>query len=252
METIQQVRVAKNVRRFKKGLMGRWGLTDYHDIHTPCYFFNINNDKDIAAAKKHEGFKLIHFVNARGDQFIDRLKGIPDMVIIGNPYLTKIEGHNIKWEVNFELKDFSIFKPNPLGDKIYCYIGMGKEGKRGWDIAKEIEKRIDLEIIYGIQRSKYQCVGMEEVKVMYDKCFLNLNLDPSGGGGMITVTELGLMGRMTIMNTKFERESIIPYKDIDEIVEIINRESKKIGTVQPAMNPHNTGEEWLNVDFWLK
>ncbi len=250
MGKIEQVRVSRGVRRFKKGLMERWGLKDYHDPHAPCYFFNINDRKDIEAVRRHKGFKLIHFVNARGDQFIDSLKGVPNTVIIGNPYLTKTDGHKIKWDVNFEIKDFSMFKPNPLGDKIYCYVGMGNKNEREWDTAKEIQKMIDYEIIYGIQRAKRECVGMDEVKAMYDKCFLNLNLERSGGGGLITATELGLMGRMTIMNTKSRRESIIPYRDIDEIVEIINRESKKIGTVQPAINPHNTGKEWLNVDFW--
>ncbi len=248
MGGIRQVRVARSVKSFRRGLMDRWGLKKYHNINAPCYFFGIFNKKDIAAVKKHKGFKLIHFINARGDQFIDRLKGVPDMVIIGNPYLTKTEGHNIKWVANdelhlFEIKDFSVFKPNTLGDKIYLYQCNNYDK----DMAEEIQKRIDFEIIYGIP----QQLGMKELKAdYYDKSFLNINLSPTGGGGMTTVTELGLMGRMTIMNTKIKRKSIISYKNIDEVVEIINRESKKIGTVQPAMNPHNTGEEWMQIKFW--
>lgn len=252
MGKIRQVRASKGVRRFKQGLMDRWKLKDYHDIYAPCYFFNLNDDKDIDAVRKHKGFKLIHFVNARGDQFIDKLKGIPDLVIKGNPYLTKTEGHKIKWDVTFEIKDYSMFKPNVLGNKIYCYIGKGRVGERGWDIAKELQKKINFEIIYGIQRSNSKCAGLKFLKEnYYDNCFLNLNLEKSGGGGRTTITELGLMGRKTIFNTKFCRDSIIPYTNMDDIIDIINKESKKIGTIQKAMNPHNTGEEWLNVDFWL-
>ncbi len=245
---IQQVRVAKSVELFKQGLINRWGLKDYHDTNAPCYFFGFFNDEDIAAANKHKGFKLIHFVNARGNQFIGKLKSVPGMVVMGNPYLTKTEGYKVKHNVKFEIKDYSAFKPNVLGNMIYCYA---PNKKYNVSIAKEVEKRTGYKILYGHRKGKKGWVSIEDLKAnCYDKCFLNLNLSSTGGGGFTTVKELGLMGRMTIMNTKIERESIIPYKDIDEIIEIINRESNKIGTIQPAIDPHNTGEEWLNVDFW--
>ena len=39
--------------------------------------------------------------------------------------------------------------------------------------------------------------------------------------------------------------------DEDEIIYHINNESKKIGTIQDSMNPHNIKDEWINTNFWL-
>ena len=52
---------------------------------------------------------------------------------------------------------------------------------------------------------------------------------------------------------------MIPYKDysreaaIENIVEIIKVEAKKIGTVQPVIDSHTiTTDEWLYLDFYQK
>jgi len=45
--------------------------------------------------------------------------------------------------------------------------------------------------------------------------------------------------------------NFIYYNCVDDIINIINKESKKIGTIQPKINAHNVGNEWLNLDFWL-
>ena len=43
-------------------------------------------------------------------------------------------------------------------------------------------------------------------------------------------------------------------EDVEErvnvILDIINEEAKKIGTIQPPMDPHAIGKEWLDIDFW--
>ena len=91
----------------------------------------------------------------------------------------------------------------------------------------------------------------------YDKSFLNLNL--SRGTGLSTAIELGLMGRKTIFKPtmqnniqRLELPIFIHYNTIDDIIEIINQESKKIGTIQPAIQSHNVGKEWLHLNFWIK
>lgn len=45
--------------------------------------------------------------------------------------------------------------------------------------------------------------------------------------------------------------NFIDYNTIDDIINIIIGESKKIGTIQPPINAHNVGDEWLYLDFWL-
>jgi hypothetical protein len=36
------------------------------------------------------------------------------------------------------------------------------------------------------------------------------------------------------------------------MIENIKNESKKIGTIQPSMNPHTVDSEWLELDYLLK
>jgi hypothetical protein len=69
---------------------------------------------------------------------------------------------------------------------------------------------------------------------------------------------MGLMGRKTIIKNNYintiqriDFPNFIYYETIDDIVKIINEESKKIGTIQPSINAHNVGDEWLNLNFWI-
>ena len=243
---IKQVRVSHGLRRFKPGIMERWGLKDYHDKNAPCLFLNINGKEDIDAVKNHKGFKLIFFANARGNQFINHFVGVRDLVVMSNPYLNIPDGIKVK-DGFFEIKDYSMFKPNRLGDKIYSYIGNERQKEKyGYNILKNLQKSIKYEIIFGMQGNSIEYVKHN----YYDNCFLNLNFNKSGGGGLTTVKELALMGRKTIMNTKFDYDCIIPYKD-DDIIKIINGEAKKIGTIQPGKDYHTIGPEWQYVSYWI-
>ena len=248
---IRQVRVSHGLRRFKKGLMERWNLADYHDRDAPCLFFNINGEEDINAVKNHKGFKLIFFGNARGNQFIKSFVGLKNLVVIGNAYLDVPEGIKVKDTGNptpFEIKDYSMFTPCKLGDKIYSYIGNDRQKhKYGYEQLCEIQKKIDYKIIMAKNEHSIEFVKHN----FYETSFLNLNLNRSGGGGLTTMRELALMGRKTIMNTKFDYPCIIPYKDENDIIRIINEEAKKIGTVQPGKDYHTTGKEWRNVSYWV-
>lgn len=245
---IKQVRVSHGLRQFKKGLMERWNLADYYDRDAPCLFFNINGEEDINAVKNHNGFKLIFFGNARGNQFIKSLIGIKDLIVIANPYLDIPKGIKVK-DGGFEIKDYSMFKPNKLGNKIYSYIGNdAQKRKYGYEHLWEIQKKIGYDIIMA---KNEHSMGYVKEKY-YNQCFLNLNLNISGGGGMTTVRELALMGRKTVMNTKFNYPCIIPYKDDNDIVRIINEEAEKIGTMQPGEDYHTMGAEWQNEKYWIE
>lgn len=249
---INQVRVSHGLRRFKPGIMKRWNLQDYHDKNASCLFLNINGKEDIDAVKDHQGFKLILFANARGNEFINHFVGVPDLVVMNNPYLDVPEGmmsRGPKWDFTpFEIKDYSMFKPNKLGDKIYAYVGNDRAKDRfGYNILKNLQKTIKTGILLGFQGHT-----IEDLKRnYYDKCFLNINLSRSGGGGLTTVREMSLMGRNTIMNTKVGYKTIIPYKDNADIIRLINKEAEKIGTVQPGYDYHTIGKEWQDEKYWM-
>jgi len=247
---IKQVRVSHGLRRFKPGIMKRWDLKDYHDKDAPCLFFNINGKEDIDAVKNHKGFKLIFFANARGNEFIKSFIGVKDLVVIYNDFLDVPEGIQVKnagCSTPFEIRDFSIFKPSKLGDKIYSYIGNDtQKHKYGYNHLWRIQDKIS----YGIIMAKNEH-SIEYVKEKYyDNCFVNINLNRSGGGGLTTAREMAMMGRKTIMNTKFNYPFIMPYEDDEDIIRLINQEAEKIGTMQQGWDSHTVGSEWQNERFW--
>ena len=49
----------------------------------------------------------------------------------------------------------------------------------------------------------------------------------------------------------YKYPSIIGYKDDEDLINQINQESKKINTIQPSINAHTIGDEWLNIEWWL-
>ena len=38
---------------------------------------------------------------------------------------------------------------------------------------------------------------------------------------------------------------------MEDIIGIINEESKKIGSIQNPIDAHNIKDEWLDLNFWL-
>lgn len=247
---ITQIRVAPEVIFFSDGLYKKWNLKPYQDINKPCIFFGVYNDRDIQLIKRHVGFKIIWFTNTseNSKQLSKKLIGIDNLVMINDGGIDIPVGVKSK-KIILPIKDFSGFKPTKLGDKIYCYIGNNNlTNKHGYPIVKEIEKRIDFEIIYGKLGNSISYIKDN----YYDKCFLNINISDSRGSGMTTLAELGYMGRYTISNTIHNYPCVKRYKSIDDIVEIINEESKKIGTIQPSlMEKHFYDDtDWLNLDFW--
>jgi hypothetical protein len=154
-------------------------------------------------------------------------------------------------------KVYELFKPNLLGDKIYFYSGF----KSGWnfktDFITELQKKINYEIITTSHNKLDEYHSINYLKDnYYDKNFLNLNF--SDGNGLASVIELGLMGRKTIFNSKIENNiqriefpNFINYDSMEDIIGIINEESKKIGSIQNPIDAHNIKDEWLDLNFWL-
>ena len=110
---------------------------------------------------------------------------------------------------------------------------------------ERIKDKIPFDIILG---SSDMIPLLECKELYYDNCFVNLNF--SKGTGLTTVRELALMGRYTISNMNVDYISLLKYIDEDDIIELIKSESKKIGTVQPSINCHMIGDEWLDVNYW--
>ena len=244
---INQVSVAWCVKFFEEGFLSRWGLQPYSDQDEPCFFLGLEQINEI---NNHRGIKIIYPISKYDCYFLSKLEYSDNIIFVRSPYLPRDFQYKVI-DVELELKDYSLFKPNILGDKIYCYIGMeSRKNEFNFEMIQSIQSEIKYEIIYPLMDSINEFYSSDDLKEKYyDKCFLSLNL--SEGTGMTTVRELGLMGRKTITNSEYNFPSMIKYKDREDIIRIINEEAKKIGTIQPSIDCHTVKNEWLDVDFWI-
>ena len=245
MKKITQLCVDTHGIFFKDGLKKRYNFNDYTDTNEPTLFFGICTG-NINIINNHNGFKLVHCITPLDESALKHLDK-KNLHVFYGPHIDKELNLNTK-KIEIEFKDYSLFKPNTLCNKIYCYMRDKNEFK--YDVVNEIQKNINYEIIFGgLGSARRTYLDIETLKnKCYDNCFLNLNL--SKNHGFVTVRELGLMGRKTIMNTPYDFPSIIKFDNVEHIIHLINEESKKINTIQHSINPHVQNDDWLFLEFW--
>jgi hypothetical protein len=250
---IKQALIADSIKFFKKDFLQKWNLKEYYDSTQPCVFFG---GKELSAhIHEHTGFKLILPSVPNDIPNFNIVKNIKDMYIIGaiNP---NIPSEIVCKDLLVQIKDYSLFTPTTLGNKIYTYSGF----KNGYDLYKkniksihEIEKKTGFEIITTSHKELKDYHDIEYLKATYyDRSFVNLNLSRDGNH-LTTAIELGMMGRKTIMKKNYQNFSfMIDYTDLENIISIIKEESKKIGTVQPCITSDIIStDEWLNTKYWI-
>lgn len=252
---ITQCRFSNAVKFFEKGFIDRWNLKPYNNKYEDCLFFGIYNEQDVKAIKQHTGFKVIRDTNGNRLNYYKRFVGDKNLVVnakIQYPNIYKHKNDLIINTTRIPLKDFSMFKPCKLGNKIYCYIGHDyQEELYGYSFAKEIQKEIDYEIMF--TTNKYDMKYVHEN--YYKKCFINLNLTKYRNGGLTSATELAYMGRYTIGNTLVKETYIIPYPTKDRLIESIYEASRRINTTPSCLISKDAfieTDEWKYKDFWYE
>ena len=247
---ITQASIGPTVQFFKNNFLSRWNFKDYYDPNIPCVFFGAWTQSQ--KIQDHKSYKIIIATTPTDFPNWDIVTNTKDLFIV-NSLGNDIPKNILCKDITIEFKDYSLFQPNILGDKIYAYTGFKNGWGDLWNIEKlnEIQKYIDYEIIHTNHDNHQEYHSIDYLKSnYYNKSFLNLNL--SKENGLTTVIELGLMGRKTLMNEHYYKyPSIIGYKDDEDLINQINQESKKINTIQPSINAHTIGDEWLNIEWWL-
>ncbi len=244
---IKQARFSSWIWHFRDNFLKRWGLDHYHDTKAPCYFAGVYTVEDVQAINNHKGLKVVWFTGADVKNHV-YLRDENIVVKWTKSLSRKDHGFRTK-QVYIELKDYGIFKPNVLGDRVYCYVR--KPTKYDFfnkHIADQVQEVIPFKIIFG-EWGVVDPVTIYRVKrKYYDKCFVNLRLNPYAGG--TTAIELAHMGRKTI--SKRSEGFYLNYETIEDIARHIMSESNKIGTIQPDQTEgfYNASDEWLDVDFW--
>lgn len=248
---IEQYVISKHISFFEDKFKKRWNLNEYRDINKPLFFFGFNGLNHIF--ENHNGYKIVLPSTPTDLPNFRSLKNLNKTILIletdpPNGYFIPNEVVSIK--MILPIKDYSIFTPNKMGDKVYYYSGFSN----GWSpnpksFINEIQQKINFEIITTNHINKPDMYDIEYLKSeYYDKCFVNLNF--TNGHGMTTVRELALMGRKTITNSNYyDYDCIIRCVNKDDIINFINTEAKKIDTIQKSINVHTYNYDFLDVEL---
>lgn len=240
---------------FKEGMKQRWNLVEYHDPEAPTVFLGLYEPRDIQTLLNHRGPVIMIWGGADLKKSnAQLLKNRPNTFQVGYGWVKNILDN---WgmasrNLIIPLKDYSRFKPTPLGNKIYVYKGI--HGNRReyfkWDeyIQPLINEWGENNFIFG---SGYDINYVHTN--LYENCFVFIK--PNERGGSTTMWELGHMGRKTISKNQGEAPNVLEFTDINHIAQLINQEAKKIGTIQEQLsievsNYMTTGINWLNLDWW--
>jgi hypothetical protein len=252
MARIKQALVAQQISFFKENFLNRWDLQEYYDPNEPCIFFG---GRELSKyIQDHNSIKIVIPATPNDIPDFSIVTNRKDLFII-SPLKDTIPLEIPCKDILIQIKDYSLFQPNILGDKIYFYSGF----KNGYDeynknkqTIMQIESQTGYEVITTAHSNLNDFFDVNYLKTnFYDKSFLNLNLSKDGNH-LTTAIELGMMGRKTIMKKNYQNFSfMIDYVDIENIILIIKEESKKIGTIQPKIDAHSVGAEWLDLNYWL-
>jgi len=240
---IKQVSVAPFLNYFKEGLKARWGLSDYYDPYAPCLFFG--GVGQVELINKHKGYKLLYFADIV-DKYPSELNP-ENVVAFGNPYSTIPSTIPVKYGW-IETRINNAITPSPLGDKVFVYLRQPSDEIRlGLLEVQKLQKKINYEII---TLSEPNPIPFQEVvNNYYKKSFISVNFTESAG--LTTVCDLGLRGVKTIMNTKLSLSSLLEISSNEEIPLLIEKEAKKIGTIQKPIDNYNLNDVWQDLNFWI-
>jgi hypothetical protein len=237
---IKQSRFSSSVKFFENNFLKRWDIDAYHDVNAPCFFAGVYKPADVDAINNHKGLAVVWNTGRTRDIFSKLRKDIIVVESNGVPFEGK--GYNVK-RINIEIKDFTPFKPCPLGDTINWYMGTKKQQDiYGYQTYLSIKDKVKNRIVLG-----YQGNSMDKVIEMYKNCFISIKTSVQGGN--TTATELAHMGRRAISNTA--SPFCIGYKDEGNILEIISEESKRIGEMPTSLINNYFTDNWQNEKVWL-
>lgn len=226
----------------------------YKDPFEPAIFYGMYQ-KDVTVLEKHKGLAIVIW---RGSDILKKkrlrlaIKKRAKHIAISSFITKDLKKAGVPYKfIPITGVDYSKFKPFVLGNEIYVYALKSRFDFYGGKIISKIKKRCKYKVNLVKESNMY---SRKELFKIYSRCFCGLRLTPHDGVAN-TVIELGLMGRKCIYNG--DTPNAIPWnrKNIDEILENINIESKKVGktdfsTSSKVKKYISVGEDWLDTGYW--
>lgn len=247
------------VEFFEDGFRKVWNLGPYLDITSPTVFFGVYHKNDLEKIKNHKGPKIIIWGGNdmqpyQLQEFSKLQNQQPQTYTWAYPgeFSNILTSYNITHKpLHIAIKDYSQFKPIPLGENIYVYKGVhgNRPDHYKWDeIVKPLIK------VFGEDRITFtNHLPIDElIDKVYKNCFVYVKPNPKGG--CTTMWELGHMGIKTIGKSHPNIDIFTEYNDIHHLIDLIVEESKYIGKIRKDISTITknifTGTEWLTLKFW--
>ena len=229
---IQQAHISDSLTFFKKDLLSFYNLKEYNDPNEPAFFLGMYNSTDVHTYTNHKAFKVLMFA---GRDFRYRNSIQNENVLLPKRMESEYDyGINNERYANIALKDYSKFKPIPLGNSIYMYSGLdgSKELYYNGNYRDTIIRELPSYPILSVSNaSKAELYGN-----IYPRCFCYVKQRENGGN--TTKWELGLMGRECIEDNIVERISQAMSNDPEEIYEATKKQIDSSGN-------------FLNLEYWI-
>ena len=257
MRTLQGY-VPPHMVHFENGFMQKWDLKPYTDPNSPCVFLDISNEATRQLIVNHKSLAIVIWgggdTSEENAYLIGHLKHVVTPVY--GPFRIMMEEFGGKNWVNkvLALKSYQDFKPVPLGDKIYFYMGDESDYKKRYYGLPFLEPVIKY---FGIDRFILAIRGNDINWLrdnFYTQSFVNVRMNPWAGA--TTMWEMGHMGRKTVCNWTENAPCAISYHSIEDVINAIKKEEEKIGTIQTQI-AHDTkkfmneyDDRWLYTEFW--
>ena len=249
---VTQAHVGEGVLSFKDRFLTKFNLKGYHDKNAPLVIFGMYLiDDSFKVYQEHRGELVVVWCGSDGLKLNEKRANIVLSRYAIHYAMSKFLSDDLsKWGIPHDILPVcptSVdIKLHPRGDKMYFYCGSeAKKEFYGYSIAKEVEKRTGIKIIF----ANHQSYSREKLMDVYKDCFLALRLTRHDGLPN-TVVEMGLMGRRSIYNGGTPQS--IPWENVDDIcknvmAEYESRHEPNEFISWDMKNYIDIGNKWLSV-----
>lgn len=238
MEEIKQVYMSDSIKHFHKGFRSHWGLSDYEHKNEPALFVGMYSNVDLKAVENHKGKKLVMFSGAdRNNSHLVNCEILAD----------EFQSKHIKTKmpiriVNMSYRSFDKFKPEPLGEKIYCYQSANTQGnkqKYRYDLLQKVINRYGDRVLIG-----YHPHTDEEMIDIYKECAIGLQFN--AWAGFTSTKEMAHMGRISVSNRPFPFVQNFIEKNLIKVIDNaldLSLDPKEVA--RQSREFLNVGKDWL-------
>lgn len=247
------------VKFFEEEFRRIWNLAQYSDQYSPTVFFGVYHQEDLLKILNHKGPKIIIWGGndmhpPQLSKISNHQKSTPQTYTWAYPgeFSDLLTLYNITHKKLYvAIKDYSNFKPFPLGENIYVYKGVHGDRPNHYKWDEIVKPLIE---VFGEDRITFtNHLPIDElVDKVYKNCFTYIKPNPKGG--CTTMWELGHMGIKTLGKSHPNIDIFTEYNDIHHLIDLIVEESKYIGKIRKDISSTTksifTGPEWLTLKFW--